>query len=79
MNFKLDYGVIMNQAQIKLRKYLNADAFFKLVHPGFKKIKDHRSTDVDIFLTDALMSSFALFALKDSSHGLLSRFEKYVK
>ena len=49
MNFKLDYGVIMSQAQIKLRKYLNADALFKLVHPGFKKIKDHRSRDVDIF------------------------------
>jgi len=67
MNFKLDYGVIMSQAQIKLRKYLNADALFKLVHSGFKKIKDHRSTDVDISLADALMSSSALFSLKDSS------------
>ena len=56
----------MNQ-KIKLRKNLNADALFSLVHSGFKKIKDHRSNNIKISLSDALMSGFAIFSLKDPS------------
>jgi len=50
--------------KIKLKKNLNADALFSHVHSDFKKIKDHRSNDIKISLTDALMSGFAMFSLK---------------
>ncbi len=53
--------------KIKLRKNLNADALFSLVHSDFKKIKDHRSNIIKISLSDALMSGFAIFSLKDPS------------
>jgi len=43
------------------------DNLIKVVRSGFEKIKDHRAANVSISLTDALMSGFALFALKDSS------------
>ncbi|MEA2078380.1 MAG: transposase [Pseudomonadota bacterium] len=56
----------MNQ-KIKLRKNLNADALFSLVRSGFEKIKDHRSNNTKISLSDALMSGFAMFSLKDPS------------
>jgi hypothetical protein len=57
----------MSKIKVKLRKYLNADALFSLVRSGFEKIKDHRSGDIKISLTDALMSAFAMFSLKDPS------------
>ena len=57
----------MSKTKVKLRKYLNADALFSLVRSGFEKIKDHRSGDIKISLTDALMSAFAMFSLKDPS------------
>jgi hypothetical protein len=53
--------------KIKLRKNLNADVLFSLVRSGFNKIKDHRSKNIKISLTDALMSGFAMFSLKDPS------------
>jgi len=53
--------------KIKLRKNLNADALFSVVHSGFEKIKDHRSNNTKISLPDALMSGFAMFSLKDPS------------
>jgi len=55
---------------MKLRKYLSADGLFKLVREGFEKIKDYRdnsSNNIKVSLTDALMSAFAMFSLKDSS------------
>ncbi|OQY27198.1 MAG: hypothetical protein B6244_11335 [Candidatus Cloacimonetes bacterium 4572_55] len=52
---------------MKLRKYLSADGLFGLVRYGFKKINDFRSLDCEILLTDALMSAFAMFSLKDPS------------
>ena len=65
----------MSKTKIKLRKYLNADALFSLVHSGSEKIKDHRSQNIKISLTDALMSAFAMFSIKDPS--LLTFEEKH--
>ena len=55
---------------MKIRKYLSADALFKLVREGIEKIKDYRdnsSNKIKISLSDALMSAFAMFSLKDAS------------
>jgi Transposase DDE domain len=51
----------------KARKHLSADALFHLVRSGFATIPDPRGEDVDIPLTDALMSAFAMFSLKAPS------------
>src|SRR6266403_490071 len=51
----------------KARKPLSADALFHLVRSGFANIPDPRGDDVDISLTDALMSAFAMFSLKAPS------------
>jgi hypothetical protein len=50
-----------------LRKHLSADALLSKLRSGFADIIDHRSGDVDISLSDALMSAFALFSLKAPS------------
>lgn len=49
------------------RKNLSADALFALIHRAFQKIPDHRPPFAQIPLTDALMSAFAMFSLKDPS------------
>lgn len=51
----------------KVRKCLFADALFALVRSGFERIVDPRRRDRPIPLSDALMSAFAMFALKDPS------------
>src|SRR6266446_3088782 len=51
----------------KARKHLSADALFHLVRSGFATIPDPRGKDVDMSLTDALMSAFAMFSLKAPS------------
>ena len=51
----------------KGRKRLSADALFGIVRSGFAAIPDHRLTDTDIALTEALMSAFAMFSLKAPS------------
>jgi hypothetical protein len=51
----------------QVRKYLSADALFRLVHSGFARLPDHRLDDTEISLTDALMSAFAMFSLKSPS------------
>jgi hypothetical protein len=51
----------------KGRQHLSADALFRLVRSGFDSIPDHRCADAEISLTDALMSAFAMFALKSPS------------
>jgi hypothetical protein len=51
----------------KARKHLSADALFRLVHTGFDHIPDYRPADVDIALSDVLMSAFAMFSLKAPS------------
>lgn len=57
----------------KLRKYLNADALFTTIRGFFKKVKDHRKNHAKIPLVDILMSTFAMFSLKDPS---LLRFDE---
>jgi Transposase DDE domain len=49
------------------RKHLSADALFRLVHSGFASLPEYRVGDVEITLTDALMSAFAMFSLKAPS------------
>ena len=39
----------------------------KTVRSGFGQIADHRAANASISLSDALMSGFGMFALKDSS------------
>jgi hypothetical protein len=51
----------------KGRKHLSADALLRLIRSGFDTIPDYRSIDVEISLTDALMSAFAMFSLKSPS------------
>ena len=52
---------------MKIRKHLSASGLFRLVRSGFEKVSDHRAANAQISLTDALMSAFAMFSLKDSS------------
>jgi hypothetical protein len=51
----------------KERKHLSADALFHLVRSGFATISDPCCEDVNISLTDTLMSAFAMFSLKAPS------------
>ena len=51
----------------KVRKHLSADALYFLIHAGFERITDHRGATPPIPLSDALMSAFAMFSLKDPS------------
>jgi hypothetical protein len=51
----------------KGRKHLSADALFGLVRRSFANIADDRGGEVEIPLTDALMSAFAMFSLKSPS------------
>jgi hypothetical protein len=60
-------GYPMASVAPKARKYLSADALFHLVRSGFATIPYPRREDVDISLTDALMSAFAMFSLKSPS------------
>jgi len=50
---------------MKLRTHLSADGLFGLIRKGFEEINDFRSSSRGIVLTDALMSAFAMFSLKD--------------
>jgi Transposase DDE domain len=51
------------------RKDLSADALFSLLRSGFDSLPDPRwrSDQVQVSLSDALMSAFAMFSLKDPS------------
>ena len=49
-----------------IRKHLNADAMRKTLRKRFQSIEDER-VKPNISLPDALMSGFAVFALKDPS------------
>jgi hypothetical protein len=51
----------------KPRKHLSADALVALVRARFEKMRDPRPGKVAIPLADAVMSGFAMFALKDPS------------
>lgn len=58
---------MVTKKKIELRKHLNADALISLIHSCFEKIEDHRSKNTKISISDALMSAFAMFSLKDTS------------
>lgn len=47
-----------------IKNYLNADSLIKEVRTFFSTLKDRRSDNASISLTDALMSGFAMFSLK---------------
>lgn len=51
----------------KVRKHLSADALYALLHDSFARVPDPRRANAPIPLSDAMMSAFALFALKDPS------------
>jgi hypothetical protein len=57
----------MSSVTPHVRKHLSADALFDVVRSGFADIPDPRCADVDISLTDTLMSAFAMFSLKAPS------------
>lgn len=51
----------------KVRKHLSADALYALLRDSFARVPDPRRANAPIPLADAMMSAFALFALKDPS------------
>jgi DDE family transposase len=51
----------------EVRKDLSADTLFRVLRSHFGSLPDPRSGEVEIPLDDALMSAFAMFALKDPS------------
>jgi hypothetical protein len=51
----------------EVRKDLSADTLFRVLRSHFGSLADPRSGEVEIPLDDALMSAFAMFALKDPS------------
>jgi len=51
----------------RVRKHLSADALLQTLHGCFHKIKDPRTGTPEISLCDALVSGYAVFALKDPS------------
>src|SRR5262245_15243976 len=60
-------GGAMSTAAPKGRKHLCADALFNLLHGSFANIADDSVDEVEIPLSDALMSAFAMFSLKAPS------------
>ena len=67
-------GVTMALVAPRERKYLSADALFRMVRSGFAALPDYRLSETEISLTDALMAAFALFSLKSPS---LLAFDKH--
>jgi Transposase DDE domain len=57
----------MSMVAPKGRKYLCADALFRLLHENFATIADDDVDEVEIPLDDALMAAFAMFSLKAPS------------
>ena len=51
----------------RIRKHLSADALYASLRSDFEEILDPRGRESPIGLADALMSAFAMFALKDPS------------
>src|SRR3989454_2772433 len=60
-------GIAMSTAAPKGRKHLCADSLFNLLHGSFATIADDGVDEVEIPLSDALMSAFAMFSLKAPS------------
>jgi hypothetical protein len=49
------------------KKLLSVDNLLKIIRVRFDEVQDHRASNRVVSLTDALMSAFAMFSLKDSS------------
>src|SRR5262245_5380354 len=47
-----------------LRQHLSADALLSKLRSSFADIAEHRAGDVNISLSDVLMSAFAMFSLQ---------------
>ena len=60
-------GVAMAIMAPKGRTHRSADALLRLVRSGFATLPDHRRDAVDMSLTDALLSGFALLSLTSPS------------
>jgi hypothetical protein len=60
-------GGAMSTAAPKGRKHLCADSLFNVLHGSFANIADDGVDEVEIPLSDALMSAFAMFSLKAPS------------
>ena len=60
---------------LRLRKHLNADAMINTIRSKVNLIPDTRTGKVTIPLTDALMSAFSMFSMKDFS---MLRFEERI-
>ena len=58
---------INSLSKIKLGKHLNADSLFNGFLKDFSKVSDYRKGNKKISTSDALMSGFAMFSLKDPS------------
>jgi hypothetical protein len=54
-------------SKVKVRKHLNADVLFSSLKEDFDKIPENRTGNVEIALSDALMSGFTMFSLKEPS------------
>ncbi len=59
--------------RIRMRCHLNADKLYARIRTDFDMVPDHRASNSSIAMTDALLSGFAMFCLKDPS---LLAFEK---
>lgn len=51
----------------RVRRHLSADGLYALVRSAFSKVSDGRRSNSPISMSDALMSGFAMFSLKDPS------------
>ena len=50
-----------------MRKHLSADALIRSVRTSFEQVGETRKGNPQISMEDALMSSYAMFSLKDPS------------
>ncbi len=57
----------MGSPQVTARKHLSGDALIQLLHDEFQQLSPPIPPPQTISLTAALLSGFALFALKDDS------------
>ncbi len=58
-----DASIFVPMRSSKGRKHLCADALFNLLHGSFANIADDGVDEVEMPLSDALMSAFAMFSL----------------
>lgn len=61
------HDLLKRQRNLKMRKHLNADTLYATIRKDFASVADHRAANAKVPLADALMSGFAMFALKDQS------------